>query len=154
MNTVYTLKHPFKSRRDGRDVEVAELPLPELITVGMFRKAPLRGNQMLWAHHMTEVCTGLNPIDASKVMTPDAIGYVAELAELLEPAADHGFELPEIRPVRALVAKITVDQSDALEFAAQVLQHSGMKLADINAMDVRQFLPAVPLVLGQMADPK
>ena len=155
MNATYTLKHPFKSRRQGQDVEVTELPLPQVITVGLFRKAGNFGNQLLWAHQMTEAAAGLNAIDASKLMTPDAIGYVSELASLLEPTDEHpDFVIPEIRPVKALVKRITATPQEAAEFVAQVLIASGVKASDLDGMDVRKYLPLIQPVLEAMSDPK
>lgn len=154
MNTIYTLSHPIKSRRNGQDVMLEELPLPEVITVGQFRRAGPTANQMLWAHQITEVCAGLNAIDASKLLTPDALGYAAELAELLTPFDEPGLQLPEIRPVKALVQRLSVGPDNPVEFAAQVLLASGVKRETLDAMDVRAFLPAVQPVLGAMSDPK
>lgn len=154
MNNSHPLRFPFKSRRNGEDVEISELPLPEVITVGMFRRAPIKANQILWAHNLTEVCAKLGPYDAAKLMSPDAVDYVATLAPLLEADDAPGFDVPKIRPVKALISKITASVNEPVEFAAQLLEHSGMKASEINAMDVRKFLPAVELVLSQMADPK
>ena len=155
MDTTYTLKHPFKSRRLGQDVEVTELPLPQTVTVGMFRKAGSHANQLLWAHQMTEACAGLNAIDASKLMTPDAIGYVTALAPMLEPTEDEpSLQVPEIRPVKALVQRITAAPTDAAEFVAQVLVASGVKAGELDSLDVRQFLPVMQGVLEAMSDPK
>ena len=50
--------------------------------------------------------------------------------------------------------KITADVNQRTEFVAQVLALSGMKRADIDAMDYREFAPAVPLVLEMFPDPK
>jgi len=153
MNT-YPLQKPFKSRRNQQDVLVEELSVPEILTVGMMRKVP-NGNTLLAAHAMVEVCAGLSVIDGSKVETPDAIGYSNLLTDMLTPNEEPGFEIPEIKPVRALIAKITVDiNSRPIEFCAQVLQHSGMDRDSIDALDVRDFLPAVQTIVAVFTDPK
>lgn len=150
---MYQLKHPFKARRKGIEVEYTELPMPDVITVGMLRKVPA-GNSLLRSHALTEVCAGLGPFEAAKLSTADALGYTSGMAHLLEPLEEPAFELPQIRPVRALMAKITAEPSNPVEFAAQVLQHSGMQASAIDAMDVRGFLPAVPVVVESVIDPK
>ncbi|WP_137860799.1 hypothetical protein [Variovorax sp. 3P27G3] len=143
MKTIYTLKAPFKSRRDGVDVEFTELPLPTVLTVGMMRKVPM-GNTLLAAHVLTELCAGLNQFEAAKLTTPDALDYANELQPLMVPFEEAGFKVPPIKPVRALIAKITADiNAQRVEFAAQVLQHSGMPREEIDALDFRAFEPAV-----------
>ncbi len=154
MNAIYTLKYPFKSRRDGRDVEITELAIPSAVTVSMFRKAGPTGNQLLWAHQFTEVCAGLNAIDASKLMTPDALGYVEELLPLITPFDEVTVAIPEIKPVKSVIAKITANPNDTAEFAAQILAASGFKREELDNMDVRQFLPMLPQILEAMSDPK
>lgn len=150
---MYTLKHPFVGRHKGADVDWHELPLPAVVTVGMLRQVPA-GNSLLRAHALTEVCAGLGPFEAAKVNTADAVGYTNALADLLEPFDEPGFALPVIRPVRALMAKITVEPSNPVEFVAQVLQHSGMTAAVIDALDVRAYLPALAPVMEQVTNPK
>jgi hypothetical protein len=149
----YLLQTPFKSRRDGADVMVTELPIPTVITVGMMRKITPK-TSLLFAHDLTELCAGLSPFDGSKLTTPDALAYVTMLEPLLESAAEPGFELPEIKVFKALLQKVSVNPDRPTEFAAQVLQASGMKREDIDAMDYRSFAPAVPLVLELFPGPK
>ncbi|MNR63607.1 hypothetical protein D3C85_1859750 [compost metagenome] len=61
---------------------------------------------------------------------------------------------PTIKPVKALVAKITADFTrQPIEFCAQVLQHSGMKREVIDALDCRAFSPAVPGITSVFFDP-
>ena len=151
--TTYTLKHPFTARIKGADVEYTELPIPEVITVAMMRKITATGT-LLFAHELTEICAGLGPFEAAKLKTPDALAYVEALEELLLGKEEPGFSIPEIKPFKALLQKITVDPRRSIEFAAQVLQHSGMNRADIDAMDFRDFEPAVPLVLEKFPGPK
>lgn len=149
----YTLKTPYPSRRNGETVQVTELQLPEVVTVGMMRKVR-QGLALMAAHDVTEVCSGMTAFDASKLTTPDALGYADSLGDRLRPFDEPGFAVPEIKPVKTLVQKLTADVSQPIEFAAQVLQHSGMKKADIDAMDVRGFLPAVEQIVESFTDPK
>lgn len=153
METIYPLKKPFTARIKGADVEFIELPLPELITVGMMRKVVAPGS-LLFAHNLTEVCAGLGPFEAAKLETQDALGYLHAMEELLVGNPVAGFELPEIKPFKALLQKITVEPSRAVEFVAQVLQLSGMKRADIDAMDYREFEPVISPVLELFPGPK
>lgn len=150
---MYQLITPFKSRRDGVDVEYTELPVPEVVTVAMMRRLPV-GSELIFAHGLAEICAGLNAFEAAKLTTPDAIGYTDFIAELITAFDEPGFEIPEIKPVKALVAKITASVSQSVEFAAQVLQHSGMKRELINAMDIRAFLPAVEAIKEAVISPK
>lgn len=149
----YQLQQPFKARQGGADVEYTELSIPDIVTVGMMRQVS-PGNTLLRAHALTEVCAGLGPFEAAKLATADAMGYVAAIGELLTPHDEPGFALPEIKPVRALMAKITAEPTEQVEFAAQVLQHSGMARSEIDAMDVRAFIPAARLVAQAVASPK
>jgi hypothetical protein len=149
----YVLKHPFTARLKGADVEFHQLDVPQLITVGQMRKV-VGSTTMLFAHGLTEVLAGLGPFEAAKLQTPDAIGYVAQLDALMEARPEPGFVIPEIKVFKALLQKITVDTDRKVEFVAQVLQHSGMKRTDIDAMDYRDFAPAVPLVLELFPGPK
>jgi hypothetical protein len=149
----YTLKTPFKARRDGADVEFTELQIPEVITVGMMRKIPM-GQTLLAAHVLAEVCSGLNQIEASKLTTPDALDYSNELHPLMTPFDEPGFKVPEIKPVKALIARITADMhAQRVEFAAQVLQISGMPRDEIDAMDYRAFEPAIAGVIQIFVGP-
>lgn len=150
----YTLQKPFKSRRNGEDVQITELEVPEIVTVGMMRKVP-QGNALLAAHGMTEACAKLGLMDAAKLETPDAVAYSNLLVDKLNPHDEPGFKVPEIKPIRALIAKITADiNSQPIEFAAQVLEHSGMQRAEIDAMEIGAFLPAVELITGAFIGPK
>lgn len=150
----YTLKTPFKSRKNGEDIQIVELAMPDVITVGMMRKVA-SGNALLAAHSLAEVCAGLSVIDGSKLESPDAIEYSNLMADKLTAHELAGFEIPPIKPVRALVAKITADiNNQQIEFAAQVLQHSGMKREVIDAMEIGAFLPAVPTIVGAFIGPK
>ena len=151
---IYTLKTPFKSRRNGADVLIEQLEVPEVITVGMMRKVS-QATHLLAAHTMTEACAKLSVLDASKVQTPDAIAYSNLLTDKLAPHDEVGFEMPEIKPIRALIAKLTADiQAQPIEFAAQVLEHSGMKREDINALEIGAFLPAVEGIVEVFTGPK
>lgn len=150
----YVLQTPYKSRRDGQDVLVTELDVPDVVTVGMMRKVPV-GNALLAAHCLTEACAKISTFDAAKLQTPDAIGYSNLLTDKLAAHEVAGFEVPEIKPVRALIAKITADiNAQPIDFAAQVLQHSGMPRAEIDAMAIGAFLPAVEQIIGVFIDPK
>ena len=149
----YLLQTPYKSRRNGKDLEVTELDLPEVVTVKMLR-AVAPGNTMAKAHALVEACTGMSPFDANSLTTPDALGYTAALADLLVPHAEASFVVPVIKPVKTLIQKITVDVDHPVEFAAQVLQAQGMPRADIDAMDVRGFIPAIELVMAAFVGPK
>lgn len=153
MNTSYKLQVPFTGRRNNESVQFTELPLPELVTVGMMRKLK-PSTSMLFAHDFTELCARLGPHEAAKLETPDAVGYMAAAIELLTPATEAGFEVPEIRPMKSLLQKITVDVNHPVEFVAQVLQHSGMDRAEIDAMDYRKFAPAVPTIMEIFPGPK
>lgn len=149
----YTLKAPFTARQKGADVEYTELPLPEIITVGIMRK--IKSSQtLLFAHDLTELCAGLGPFEANRLHTSDALGYVAAIDTLLEPNQEASFQLPEILAFKPLLMKVTADINQRIEFVAQVLALSGMKKDVINAMDYRDFAPAVPLVLEMFPDPK
>ncbi|WP_418132495.1 hypothetical protein ABL849_17305 [Variovorax sp. 375MFSha3.1] len=142
---MYQLKTPFKARRDGADIEFTELPFPEVVTVKMMRKVPV-ANTLLAAHVLAEVCSGLNQIEASKLTTPDALDYSNELQalQLLTPFDEPGFVVPQIKPVKALIARISADpHTQRVEFVAQVLQLSGMSREEIDAMDYRAFEPAM-----------
>lgn len=151
--TVYTLKHPFVARQAGADVEYAELPIPEVITVAMMRKIK-SATTMLFAHELTEICAGLGPFEANKLATPDALGYTQAVSDLLEPRDEPGFVIPKISAFKPLLMKVTVDVDRRVEFVAQVLSHSGIKNDVINAMDYRDFAPAVALVLEMFPGPK
>ena len=151
--SIYTLKTPFDSRVDGQTIKVTELLVPELITVGMMRKVQ-QGSVLGAAHDLTNACAGLNVFDASKVTTPDALGYVEDLSDLLQPFEVASFEVPEIKPIQALVKKITVDATQPIEFCAQVLQHHGFKKTEIDAMDLRGFMPAIEEIMRSFFDPK
>jgi hypothetical protein len=153
METIYPLKKPFTARIKGADVEFIELPLPEVITVGTMRKVVAPGS-LLFAHNLTEICAGLGPFEAAKLETQDALGYLHAMEELLVGNPVAGFDLPEIKPFKALLQKITVEPSRAVEFVAQVLQLSGMKRSDIDAMDYREFEPVVRPVLELFPGPK
>lgn len=150
---VYTLKVPFVTRQAGADVEYTELPIPEVITVGMMRKIK-SSTSMLFAHELTEICAGLGVFEANKLATPDALAYTVAVAELLEPRDEPAFVIPKISAFKPLLMKVTVDADRRIEFVAQVLSHSGMKTDVINAMDYRDFAPAVPLVLEMFPGPK
>lgn len=153
MTPNYTLQAPFSGRRNNETVQFTELPLPELVTVGMMRKLK-PSTSMLFAHDFTELCAKLGPHEAAKLETPDAVGYMAAAIDLLTPAAEAGFDIPEIRPYKSLLQKITVDVNHPVEFVAQVLQHSGMARADIDAMDYRAFAPAVQIIVEIFPGPK
>ena len=143
---MYQLKTPFKARRDGADIEFTELPLPEFISVKVMRRVPA-ANTLLAAHVLVEQCAGLNQIEASKLTTPDALEYANELQPLLTPFDEPGFKVPEIKPVKALVARISADpHAQRVEFAAQVLQLSGMSREAIDEMDYRAFEPAIAAI--------
>lgn len=149
----YTLKKPFTARIKGADVEFTELKVPEIITVAMMRKVAAPGS-LLFAHGITEVCAELGPFEAAKLETQDALGYLETLEDLLKGNDEPGFTIPEIKPFKALLQKITVEPTRSIEFVAQVLQHSGMKRSDIDAMDYRDFEPAVSPVLEMFPGPK
>ncbi|MES2685740.1 MAG: hypothetical protein V4706_02900 [Pseudomonadota bacterium] len=148
----YVLEHPFTARVNGVDTQVEQLAVPEIVTVGMMRKIAA-GTTMLFAHELTEALAGLGPFEAAKLQTPDAIAYTKLVNPLLDAKAEPGFAIPEIKVFKALLKKITVDTDRKVEFVAQVLQHSGMKRADIDAMDFRDFAPAMPLVLELFPGP-
>lgn len=150
----YKLITPFKSRQNGQDVTISELEVPEVVTVAMMRKVD-QSSALMAAHTLTEACAKLSMIDGSKLESPDAIGYSNLLTDKLTPDELIGFELPLIRPVKSVIAKLTADiNTQSIEFAAQVLEHSGMKREDIDAMPIGQFLPAVNLVKGAFIGPK
>jgi len=150
---MYKLKTPFTSRRDNAPYEFTELQVPDVITVGMFRKVS-QGKVLVSLHQLTEVCAGLSPFDGVKLESPDAVAYGALVGDLLIPNEANTFVAPVIRPLKALVARITVDPDQPVEFAAQVLQHSGVSSSELNAMDVRDFLPHVAEIIGIFVDPK
>ncbi|MDP2380738.1 MAG: hypothetical protein Q8M35_09715 [Pseudohongiella sp.] len=149
----YKLTAPFDVRRNNENVQITELPLPEVVTVGLMRKVVASGS-LLFAHELTEACAGLGPFEAAKLQTPDALGYISTIEGLLWPEPLPGFEMPEIKVFKALLKKITVEPNRPTEFVAQVLQHSGMARDDIDAMDYRAFAPAIPLVLEMFPGPK
>ena len=149
----YTLQTPYKSRRDGQDVDVTELEIPEVVTVKMLRKVP-PGNTMTKAHALVEACTGMSAFDAAKLTTPDALGYSEALGDRLIPHDEPSFKVPDIKPVKTLIQKITVDVDHPVEFAAQVLQAQGMPRAEIDEMDVRGFIPVIDLIMGAFVGPK
>lgn len=151
--TVYQLKVPFIARQKGKDVEYTELPIPEVITVGMMRKLTPE-TSLLFAHDVTDMCAGLGPFESNKLHTSDALGYLEFISDLLEPKDEPSFEVPVISAFRPMLKKITVEAGRQIEFVAQVLQLSGMKRPDIDAMDYRDFAPAIPLVLGMFPTPK
>ncbi|HYW57676.1 MAG TPA: hypothetical protein VE934_11990 [Polaromonas sp.] len=152
-DTHYTLKHPFTARIKGQDEPFTTLPLPEVVTVGLMRKVQASGS-LLFAHELTEACAGLGPFEAAKLQTPDAVGYIEAIEALLLPNEQAGFELPEIKVFKALLKKITVEPNRPTEFVAQVLQHSGMPRAEIDAMDYRDFAPVIETVLEMFPGPK
>ncbi|WP_298702679.1 hypothetical protein [uncultured Variovorax sp.] len=152
---MYQLKTPFKARRDGADIEFTELPFPEVITVKMMRKVPM-AQTLLAAHVLAEQCAGLNQIEASKLTTPDALDYANELQALglLTPSEEPGFKVPEIKPVKSLIARISADpHAQRVDFAAQVLQLSGMSREEIDEMDYRAFEPAIAAITAIFIGP-
>ena len=151
--TSYTLKVPFTARQKGADVEYPELPIPEVITVGMMRKLQTT-TSLLFAHDLTDLCAELGPFEANKLHTSDALGYVEAINDLLEPRLEPSFTIPQISAFRPLLSKITVNPNRKIEFIAQVLQLSGMSRANIDAMDYRDFAPAVDRVMEMFPNPK
>jgi hypothetical protein len=150
---MYQLKSPIKSRVNGEDVTITDLPIPTVITVGMMRRVNF-SNALLLAIELTTVCAGLDAWSEAKLQSADAIAYTQELSALLEPNINSTFTLPEIRPVKAQIAKITANLSQGLEFACQALQVSGMSRDTLDAMDVRDFLPHVEKIIEVFTNPK
>ena len=149
----YVLQYPFKTRKNNADTEYSELLIPEVITVGMMRRI-VPSTSIMFAFDLTEVCAGLTPFDMVKLHSSDAAGYADAVSDMLKPNETHNFEIPEIKPFKALLSKITVETAQPVEFAAQVLQHSGMRRAEIDTMDYRDFAPALPHILGAFISPK
>lgn len=153
---MHTLLSPIKARRNNADHTITELDIPEVVTVGMMRKVEPSTNELLQALNLTAVLAGLDPISASKLETQDAIAYVETITTLgLITANDvAGFDVPVIKPLRAALQKVTASISNSLEFSAQVLEAAGMKRSEIDAMDFRDFAPAIPKITEAFISPK
>lgn len=150
---MYKLTAPFTSRKNNADYEFTELPVPDVITVGMYRKIT-HGKLLITVMQLTEVCAGLSAFDGAKLESPDAFGYYALISDLLVPNDATTFEAPVVRPVKSLIARITVDPDQPVEFACQVFQNSGMSSSELNAMDIRDLLPCIADTVGIFTDPK
>ena len=83
MDNFYTLKTPIKTRKNGADVLIETLAIPEVITVGMMRaaqrEAPMT-QPLLFAICAAEQWSKLDAFAAAKLTTMDARGY-AEACE-------------------------------------------------------------------------
>ncbi len=149
----YILKYPFKSRINGEDVMIEELNIPEFITVGMFRSVKSQGTDIVKSSDILTACSGIKKNDANFLQVSDILGYINELnsLELLEFNEECNSELSKtidtIKPVMILVKKITVNIDESVEFACQVLELNGHKKEVLNAMDIREFMPAVSRVI-------
>jgi hypothetical protein len=73
---------------------------------------------------------------------------------LLTPSEEPGFKVPEIKPVKSLIARISADpHAQRVDFSAQVLQLSGMSREEIDEMDYRAFEPAIAAITAIFIGP-
>ena len=149
----YILKYPFLSRVNGEDVMIEELNIPEFITVGMFRSVKSGGTDAVKSSYIVNACSGIKKSDANFLQLPDILGYANQITDmgLVEFNEECNSELSKtidtIKPVMILVKKITVNIDESVEFACQVLELNGHKKETLNAMDIREFMPAVSKVI-------
>lgn len=146
---MYTLNTPLTAIVDGQAVSITELEVPEKLTVGQLRKgvkASQSSNAMLFALEMAATIAGLAKAPAAQLTMPDAIGYLDVASHLLDGSAPVDVNVGMIRPVRALISKVTASaQDNPIEWGAQVLQHglawSAERVNDLPAGDMLALLP-------------
>jgi hypothetical protein len=146
---VYTLLKPIKTRVKGEDEYITELTIPDFITVGDFRGIGFgKYTQAVNAGNVVIACTKLKKTEEVHLQSPDALRCFELINDLglLEFKEECSEELAEIidniTPVMVLVRKITAEMSDIVEFSCQVLELNRVNKAELNAMDIRDFMPA------------
>lgn len=165
---MYQLKTPIKSRQKGADIEITELALPEVVTVGMMAAAQRQsGTDEAMAHNidMAASISGLDPFTAAKLSLADALGYLEALKkagllgrqegvepEFIEPIEP--IELPVIKPLRSSLKGVTATHFQPVELALQVLEKSGNPRAQYLSIDIRAFMPPASVMLMNLIDPK
>jgi hypothetical protein len=149
----YKLQKPFTARKNNANTLFEYLPVPEVITTGTMRKVDAT-TDLHFAMQLTALCSSLDAAQMTKIHPTDIAGFTALMLPLIAPNDKPGFEIPKIKTFAALIPKITVNISRQIEFVAQVLQNCGMDADEINALDHRDFSPAIPLVVGALMDPK
>jgi hypothetical protein len=156
----YTLKTPIKARKGGEDTLIETLDIPEKITVGMMRAAQREAptsQPLLFAICAAEQWSGLTPFAAAKLTFPDARAYTDACSDaglLNDESYESSFEVPEIKPVKTAIAKITAGVDRPIEMAAQILEASGIARVKLDALDVREILPHLQTIIEAMIDPK
>jgi hypothetical protein len=151
---VYTLIEPIKTRVNGEDEYITELTIPEFITVGDFRNIGFGKNtQTVNAFNVLLAATKLKKNDADQLHFADLTGYSEKITELslLDFKEECSEELiniiDNIKPVMVLVRKITAEMSDIIDFSCQVLELNGLNKDELNAIDIREFMPAAQRVI-------
>ena len=152
----YVLKTALKQRIAGDDDYIAELEIPDVITVGMARKARLNDtNEVAVALRMTVVCSGLKGLAAEKLEAADAMAYFTHIAPMMaapeyadEPET---FTIPPLKPVRAVIAQINASITAPVEYTAQMLEYGGgMSRDEIDAIPLSDFMIAVNIVMSDI----
>lgn len=147
--STYTLKKPITVRRNGESTQVEEVTIPDVLTVGMIRQ--LKGRTSLaMGFDLLALCGQLNAVDRGKLHAADAIGFSQVCQALLEPSETTIFQHEPVRPIAAVIDNVTVEPDRVVEYAAQVLEASGMSRAKINAADIREFIPAAAAIRASL----
>jgi hypothetical protein len=135
------LQNPIPTIINGEKTEITELVAPEVITVGTARKirASQFQNKTMYIIEAAGVIAGLKPNEWALLHAPDALEFIGDVAHLMDVDEDHGIDLSQVKPVRALAAKLSADpQTHPVEWAAQILQFgAGMKREEVDALDLR-----------------
>lgn len=151
---MYKLQTQIKWRdtKSQEDHLITELPLPDIVTVAQSR-AIHGANEFELAHNMAVVLGGLKtPQQKNGLEIPDALGYMAALTDagLFDDSQVEAFDfdVSTIKPVLALVKKLTCTMDKQTEFVCQVLEASGCDKAKLNTADIRSLRQIMPAVIG------
>jgi hypothetical protein len=149
----YKLQKPFTARANNANTLFEYLPLPTVVTTGTMRKIDAN-TDLHFAMQLTALCSGLDAAQMTKISPVDIAGFTSAVLPLISPKAEPGFTIPKIKTFAAVIPKVTVNQDRTVEFIAQVLENCGMESDEINALDHRDFAPAIPKIMGMLMDPK
>jgi hypothetical protein len=151
---VYALLEPIKTRVNGEDEYITELTIPEFISVGDFRGIGFgKYTQAVNTANVVIACSKLKKTEETALQSPDSLRCFEMISDLglLDFKDECSQELTEIiqniKPVMVLVRKITAEMSDIVEFACQVLELNRVNKAELNEMDIRDFMPAAIMVI-------
>jgi hypothetical protein len=149
----YKLQKPFTARANNANTLFEYLPLPTVVTTGTMRKIDAK-TDLHFAMQLTALCSGLDAAQMTKISPVDIAGFTFAIQHLFKSNKEVGFTIPKIKTFAAVIPKVTVNQDRAVEFIAQVLENCGMDSDEINALDHRDFAPAIPKIMGMLMDPK